>query len=46
MVDLIGQLEASAPQLAPQEAILFDQIAEHLSLLAIQPAGQDALAIV
>src|SRR5688572_17400798 len=34
---IVGQLQAVAPQLATQEAVLFDQIAEHPVLLALQP---------
>jgi hypothetical protein len=37
---VIGQLKASAPQLAAKNAILFEEIAKDVPLLAIKPAGQ------
>ena len=38
---VIGQLQASAPQLPAQDTVLFNEIAEYVSVLAVQPPGED-----
>jgi len=38
---VIGQRQASAPQLPTQDAVLFKEVAEYVSLLAVQPPGED-----
>ena len=38
---VIGQLQASAAQLAAQDTILLNEIAEHFSLPAVQPPGEE-----
>ena len=40
---VIGQAQAPPTQLPPQHPILFDQVRQHLPLLAVQPArdGQE-----
>jgi hypothetical protein len=38
---VIGQLQASAAQLPAQDAILFNEIVEYFSLLAVQPPDND-----
>ena len=38
---LIGQVPSLPIQLAPKEAVLFDQVGERLPLSAVPPAGQD-----
>ena len=38
---VIGQLQASALQLAPQDTILFNEITEDLPLSAVQTARED-----
>jgi hypothetical protein len=38
---IIGQAQASAAQLRSEDAILFHQVRQRLSLLTIQPADQD-----
>ena len=37
----IGQLQASAPQLAAKHTILFEQILKDISLLTVQPPRED-----
>ena len=37
---VVGQLQASAPQLAPKHTILFKQITKDISFLATQPPGE------
>ena len=39
---VIGQRQASTPQLPAQHTILFDEIAEYFSLLAVQPPARTA----
>jgi len=38
---VIGQVQAPPAHLPPQEAVLFDQVGEHLPFPAIEPAGYD-----
>jgi hypothetical protein len=38
---VVGQLQASTPQLAAKHTILFEQIPKDISLLAIQPPGEE-----
>ena len=38
---VVGQLQASAPQLAAKHTILFKQITKDISFLAIQPPGEE-----
>ena len=38
---VVGELQASAPQLAAKHTILFNQIAKAISFLAIQPPGEE-----
>ena len=38
---VVGQLQASAPQLAAKHTILFEQITKDISLLAVQPPGEE-----
>jgi hypothetical protein len=37
---VVGETQSTAPKLAPQEPILFNQVRDRLPLTAIQPAGQ------
>ena len=37
----IGQLQASTPQLTAKHTILFEQIPKDVSLLSIQPSGEE-----
>jgi hypothetical protein len=39
---VVGQRQASTAQLPAQHAILFDEIAEYFSLLAVQPPREDS----
>jgi hypothetical protein len=39
---VIGQLQASPPQLAAKHAILFEQITKGVSLLAVQPLREES----
>ncbi len=38
---VIGQLQASASELPTQDTVLFNEIAEYVSLLAVQPPDED-----
>ena len=38
---VIGQRQASAPQLPTQDTVLFNEMAEYVSVLAVQPPGED-----
>ena len=38
---VVGQLEASTPQLAAKHTILVEQITKDVSLLAVQPPGEE-----
>ena len=38
---VIGQLQASTPQLAAKHTILFEQITKDISFLAVQPPGEE-----
>ena len=39
---VIGQLQASTPQLAAKHTILFEQVTECVSLLAVQPPSEES----
>jgi hypothetical protein len=38
---VIGQRQASALQLPTQDMVLFNKLAEYVSVLAVQPSGED-----
>lgn len=38
---VVGQLQASPLQLAPKHTILFEQITKDISLLMVQPPGEE-----
>lgn len=38
---VVGQLQASTPQVAAKHTILFEQITKDISLLAVQPPGEE-----
>ena len=38
---IIGQLQASTPQLVANNTILFEQITKDVSLLVVQPPGEE-----